>query len=55
VEGRDNSTIIVVEGSWQTKKEIVQHLLANRFNPTVKIQWHSILLRQIDIISSKCN
>jgi hypothetical protein len=30
VEGRPSSTILAVEGNWQSKKEIVQHLQATR-------------------------
>jgi hypothetical protein len=35
VEDRDNSTIVAVEGNWQNKRGIVQHLQINRFNPTI--------------------
>jgi hypothetical protein len=38
VEGRRSSLILAAEGSWQSKKGIVQHLQATRFGPTIWIQ-----------------
>jgi hypothetical protein len=47
VEGRPNSTILVVEGSWQSKTGTVQYLQTIRFSPTICIQCFSMLFGQM--------